>query len=130
MVAIDVDFEVFKRLTALRATESDTYNDVLRELLKLKPNGGAALPQTPPGGLTLKGVLFPDGTQFRATYKGKTYTAQVKGGAWIDSEGVQRNSPSEAASAITDTNVNGWTFWEARRPSDRSWRRLEQLRKS
>jgi hypothetical protein len=30
---IGVDFEVFKELTARRASESVTYNDVIRELL-------------------------------------------------------------------------------------------------
>lgn len=34
---IDIDFEVFKALTALRHNETHSYNSVLRELLKLDP---------------------------------------------------------------------------------------------
>jgi hypothetical protein len=44
MVALDVDFEVFKALTNRRATESVTYNDVIRELLGLGKNGLAPTP--------------------------------------------------------------------------------------
>ena len=62
------------------------------------------------------------------TYKGRTYSAEIKDGAWIGSDGKQRRTPSEAACAITDTNVNGWRFWKVKRPSDTSWKVLNSLR--
>jgi hypothetical protein len=124
--SIDVDFDVYKALTNLRATEEVTYNDVIRGLLKLEPE-----PRAKPsgrGGAVFKGVSFPDGTQFRVTYKGKTYTAEIRDGKWIGSDGEYRNSPSEAAHAITGTSVNGWRFWHAKRPGDPSWRVLSDFR--
>ena len=44
MARIDVDFEVFKELTVRRASESVTYNDVIRELLGFK-NAAATTPK-------------------------------------------------------------------------------------
>ena len=179
---INIDFEVFKALTALRESESDSYNAVLRRLLELPSLGGEAdspainallHPSTPtaaptsspainalgsvgrkrgifgsafpPGSTTEKGALggllgryaggiwlgnahFPDGTQFRATYKGETYFAEVRAGKWFDQQGVQRTSPSEAASAITGNNVNGWKFWLVQLPGDPAWRKLDEFK--
>ena len=177
---IEIDFEVFKALTALRESESDSYNAVIRRLLKL-PNavsdmdslaikallGDAAVaPSSPPqnqdykgppkrrglfgstnapalaseknvlgallgryaGGLWLGNAHFPDGTKFRATYKGETYFAEVRDGKWLDQQGVQRTSPSEAASAITGNNVNGWRFWLVQLPDDPAWRKLDEFK--
>ncbi len=127
MASIDVDFDVFKELTVRRASESVTYNDVIRDLLGI----GRATPisiQTHGNGIVLKGVHFPEGTQFRVTYKGRHYAARVQNGRWVGSDGVPRNSPSDAAHAITGNNVNGWRFWEAKRPSDTEWRIMDQLR--
>ena|SRR5262245_56410920 len=127
MATIDVDFEVYKELTVRRATEAVTHNDVIRGLLGLP--AAIVTTVTPSAtGATFKGVFFPDGTQFRATYKGRTYTAEIKGGAWRDSEGTLRTSPSEAAVKITGKNWNGWRFWQCKRPEDQSWRPIDDLR--
>jgi hypothetical protein len=125
MTQIEVDFEVFKELTARRASESVTYNDVLRGLLGLKST--SAPPPNANGAWVYKGVQFLNGTQLRATYKGKTYTAEVKGGSLI-LNGQRQTSPSAAASRITRNSVNGWDFWEVKRPGDPSWRIMRELR--
>ena len=129
MATVTVDFEVFKEITARRTSEHVTDNDVLRDALGLakkapKPSNGS------PGGLaaTFKGVTFPEGTQFRATYKGKTYTAEIRNGLWTDSDGSARNSPSEAAVKITKKPWNGWRFWHCKRPQDKSWVLIDTLR--
>jgi hypothetical protein len=126
---IDIDFEVFKALTALRKRESHTYNDVLRDLLRLKPAADeSSAPSASPKGLLLRGGLFlPDGTRLRVTYKGIEYLAEIRNGRWIDQAGTEHASPSAAAQHITKTNVNGWRFWEAKRPSDVDWRKLDTL---
>jgi hypothetical protein len=72
-------------------------------------------------------VQFPDGTQLRATYKGKTYTAEIRGGSLL-LNGQRQTSPSAAASYITKNNANGWDFWEVKRPGDASWLVMKQLR--
>ncbi len=73
-------------------------------------------------------MTFPEGTQFRATYKGRTYTAEIRNGLWTDSDGSVRNSPSEAAVKITGKPWNGWRFWHCKRPQDKSWALIDTLR--
>lgn len=126
---IEIDFEVFKELTARRAGESDSYNHVIRRLLGM-PSGGLALDDVDKVmfGAWFGNIHFPEGTKFRATYKGQTYLAQIRGGQWIDGNGLVRSSPSNAAHAVSGTNVNGWRFWYAQRPGDPAWRRLDELK--
>jgi hypothetical protein len=123
---IEIDFDVYKALTILRETEEVTVNDVLRKLLRLPEK--RAVPAAHSDGCIFKGVRFPEGTQFRAVYKGKTYTGEIKNAQWQDSEGKLYTSPSSAAFAITQSGINGWWFWEAKRPSDPAWIRLGELR--
>lgn len=129
MRSIDVDFDVFKALTMRRPSEHVTENDVLRELLglpsKREPTSATGAPA--PGDWITKGVRFPAGTEFRVTYKGKTYLARVEGSALV-LEGKRHDSPSSAAVAITGNNVNGWRFWEARLPGQANWKIIESLR--
>src|SRR5262245_6176841 len=131
MVTINVDFEVFKELTARRATESMTENDVLRGLLDLNKRKGEEAPPAEfdvTNGATFKNVFFPEGTKFRGTYKGRTYTAEIKNGRRIDSDGEIRTSPSDAAVKITGKPWNGWHFWHCKRPNDGDWRVINNLR--
>jgi hypothetical protein len=125
----EVDFEVYKALTMRRATETTSYNDVLRELLGLpsRPNGAARPQEADDGAWEYRGVRFPNGTDFRANYKGQTYPGKVEGGRLL-LNGMVMNSPSEAAHKITGNNVNGWRFWECRLPGETRWRSIEALR--
>lgn len=164
---IDIDFDVFKALTALRESEDDSYNAVVRRLLNLSPESLkteevgtaddllhgvrrepvnilqllAALPPTTltsrhgnflnslaAGGAWFNNIHFPEGTLFRATYKGETYSGKIRNGRWVDQDGNKRTSPSDAASAISGTNVNGWKFWYTKRPTDEDWVRLDDLK--
>lgn len=154
---IEIDFDVFKELTARRESEADSYNSVIRRLLKLPvanalaayeaprnalaPHPDNALAayaraHAPPvnalafalGGAWFDNIHFPEGTDFRATYKGQTFSAQIREGRWIGSDGIVRTSPSAAAGAISGTNVNGWRFWYFRRPGDADWSRMDVLK--
>jgi hypothetical protein len=127
---IEIDFEVFQKLTALRKGESDSYNHVIRRLLQLPSGGGLTMSDVDQVmfGAWFGNTHFPEGTKFRATYKGQTHLAQIRGGQWVGGDGVVRSSPSNAASAISRTNVNGWRFWYAQRPGDPAWRRLDELK--
>ena len=127
---IEIDFDVFKELTSRRTIESISYNDVLRDILGLKPlnepelkSDVAVLKQ----GWTSKGVAFPEGTEFRAEYKGQTIVGRVESGLMVVN-GKRFDSPSSAAGSITDNSVNGWTFWECRFPGDVTWRLIKSLR--
>jgi len=130
-MTIEIDFEVFKALTNRRATESISYNDVLRELLGLNPLQTPVLsPEvaSSSGAWTTKGVTFPVGTEFRANYKGQTILGKVESGALVVN-GKRFDSPSSAAVSITGNMVNGWIFWECRLPGKTTWQMIKTLRK-
>ena len=132
---IDAGFETWKKLTALLRDENDTYDAVLQRLLRGETasaaSPAAAANEQPPraAGAFFKDVLLPDGTELRATYKGKTYFAKISGSEWIDGlTGERRSSPSQAAYFITNNHVNGWLFWLVKRPGDQVWHSLNALR--
>jgi hypothetical protein len=140
---ISVDLDVLKALTAKLETDGQTHNDVLREVLGLdspveteeSDTALSALADTfanfsLPNHFHSRGLSLPDGTELRARYKGREYTSTIQGGKWIDYEGRQQVSPSAAAGKITSTVVNGLRFWEAKRPGDKGWRRLDVIRDS
>jgi len=127
MAMIEVDFEVFKEITARRETEEMTPNDVLRGLLGLDIKSSEAGSTAALKGWSYKGILFPNGTEFKASYKGTMYLANVTSDQLM-LDGNVMNSPSEAAMAITKTAVNGWTFWKCRFPDSRRWQKLSSLR--
>ncbi len=132
---IDIDFEVYKALTAQRQHENHSYNEVLRDLLGLKSGDLGATVDTVsgdgqarvPAPFVLRGGVLAEGTELKALYKGTEYRAAIRNGRWIDANGVEHSSPSAAASAISGTNVNGLRFWHARRPADTVFRRLDIL---
>lgn len=132
MTMINVDFEVFQQLTIRRRSESMTENEVIRELLglsKAQQESKSDL-KTEQSGVPWisKGVSFPHGTEFRATYKGQMYTGNVQNGALV-LNGKRFSSPSAAAIEITGTPVNGWRFWECLQPSTTKWKSIADFRK-
>ena len=141
MYSIEIDFDVYKKLFLLREAESVTYNDVLRRILDL-PTTGNGLHPSPSGneipvnsgdainkdGWTTKRVTFPVGTEFRADYLGKTVFGKVESGG-LNVNGTKYTSPSAAANAVTNTSVNGWIFWECKKPQENEWKLIDSLRK-
>jgi hypothetical protein len=141
---IPIDFDVFQGLIARMNGPHEDYNEVIRRLLGLPDSAAGFLPgeaDTPgmpvvtnalssqSGGVWFSNVYFPNNTQFRATYKGRTYRAWINESKWIDELGNIRTSPSDAASAISGNNVNGWRFWFVRRPQDEDWQRMDALKR-
>lgn len=142
MMTIEIDFDVYKALTARRGDETVSYNDVLRALLGLSQpaaglrrlfgldGGKPAALESSKGGTTdwfYKGIRFPPGTSLRAKYKGQVHNARIERGGIVVG-GKRFATPSDAARAVTGTNVNGWRFWQCRLPGDAGWRRLDALR--
>ena len=131
MNTIEVDFDVFKQLTVRRETETVSNNDVIRELLGLSKANTIKLDKPSDSSKSdwvSKGVRFPMGTEFRANYKGQMQTGRVENGTLVVN-GVAYESPSAAAVAITGSAVNGWRFWECKRPNKSSWELIESLRR-
>lgn len=137
---ISVDLDVFKALTAQIQSEGQDHNDVLRDLLRLDSPIEAELPNSRfeavnilaraaySGQFYSRGLVLPDGTVLRARYKGVQYNAAIRNGRWWSDDEKEYSSPSAAASAITETTVNGWRFWEGKLPGDKGWRRLDIIR--
>jgi hypothetical protein len=138
---IEVSLDVFKALTARLVYDGQSYSDLIRDLLQ---DDSPLEPEDPgedmrgidneifrkmqfKGGFASRQLWLPDRTELRARYRQKEYLARISNNAWIDSAGNSHTSPSAAARAITGTSVNGLRFWEALRPEDRTWRRLETL---
>ena len=145
MPQVEVSFDTWKALTTRRRSETHTYDDVIREALDID-NGKMihALPPFveavmkigsqfdavgPPKGMSFRGLFLPNGTLIRASYKGSHFSARISDGKWVSEDGREFGSPSAAAAAITNTNVNGWRFWQAKRPSDGEWRYLDAIPK-
>lgn len=127
---IDVDFDVWKALTARRDSEDVSYNDVLRDLLglgspRLPLSGQSAAPSEKE--FQSRNLVLPSGTTLRAKYKSRQYHAEIRDGRWIDEQGVEHDSPSAAARHITGTNVNGLRFWHGRLPKQSDWYPLDTL---
>ena len=129
MPTIQIDFDVFKELTSRRISESMTENDVIRNLLKMKNTKDdpfdKLLNQKP---WPCKEILFPHGSEFRATYKGQKYTGRVVNGA-LEVNGERYSSPSSAAVSITGSSVNGWRFWECSLLNSSNWTLIANMRK-
>jgi hypothetical protein len=131
---IEIDFEVFKTLTMQRDSEETTYNDVLRKLLKLPPKAKYPDGAEPNSVIkdsvawNSKGVVFPSGTVFRKTYKGTLHTGKIELGKLVVN-GKSFDSLSSAAMSITKSNVDGWSFWECKRPGEQ-WILAKALRAS
>ncbi len=129
---VEVDFDVYKAIFSRRSKESVTENEVLRQLLGLPPtpvpDAAAESTKHAPEDWVAKNVRFPVGTDFRATYKGRTYAGRVERGALVI-DGKPFHSPSAAAVAITKNPVNGWTFWECRLPGKPAWQTIQGLRR-
>ena len=146
--SILVSLEVFKALTA-RLEQGQTHDDVIRDLLGLDsiveleqvlhPSVAALKDQFDHmklqsalgrDGFYSRGLWLPNGTELRARYKQRAYHAFIVKEKWLDENGTLHTSPSAAASAITGTNVNGLRFWEAKRPTDIGWQRLDVVAQS
>lgn len=129
MYTIQVDFEVYKRLTIGLDDENDTYNNVLRRLMSLKVPAETKSVSTSSGIPWVIGeVTIPHGTEFRRTYKGRLYEAKAENGAMVYNN-KKFFAPSTAAGEITNNSVDGWKWWYCRLPGETDWKVMDSLRK-
>ena len=61
------------------------------------------------------------------------YAGQIDDGVWIV-DGERSKNPSDAAGSVAKTragespSLNGWVYWQVKRPGDTSWVALNSLR--
>lgn len=128
MPSIEIDFDVYKQLTVLRETETVTYNDVVRKLLKLPSQPHAKAEASTGAPWIVSDTSFPAGSEFIVEYKGELISGLVKDGKLQLSDGRKFTTPSAAAVSVTGSNVNGWRFWKCKLPGATKFVLLERLR--
>jgi hypothetical protein len=135
--SIEIDFDIHKLIEKERLSFSETPNQVLRRLLGLSDLKHANVNIQPERqqekAWSWKGVTLPSGTELRMEYNGKQHIAFVKNGEWLV-DGVAYTSPSAAAGAIArtksgqKTSLDGWIYWNFRRPGETRFTRISSLR--
>ena len=126
---INIDFDVHKKIETERRNFTETPNEVLRRLLKIAGPAPTANGRQWSG----EGVALPHGTELRMEYNGAVYHGRIDDGGWLV-EGKRFNSPSGAAGvaktrAGNTTKLDGWLYWQARRPGDHDWASIKELRR-
>jgi hypothetical protein len=129
--SIDIDFDVFKALTARRNSADTSENDVLRELLGLdasKASDGNGQSSAPASGVwTSEGVDFPVGTKLRHRFRGGRIVEARITAKGVEYDGTPHGGLSPAAAAASGHQANGWQFWQVETRS--GWRKADSLRR-
>lgn len=134
--SIEIDFDVHQKIETERKSFAETPNNVLRRLLGLGVNAPTEPPPPSPSkGLSWSGggLTLPHGTLLRMKYNGQQYEGEISDGHWII-DGKVFNSPSGAASGVArtkkgkKTRLDGWIYWEARRPEDTTWENISNIK--
>jgi hypothetical protein len=140
MKVIEIDFDIHRLIELERCGFDEPENSALRRLLKLPEteavkgadtHSSAGKPTN--GAWSWKGVSLPAGTELRMDYGGQEVRGVIENGKWM-LNGTAYNSPSDAASSSVKTkdrtrpNLNGWLYWQVRRPGDTGWRMLQSLK--
>jgi hypothetical protein len=133
---VEIDFDVYKLIESERRGFDDPPLAALRRLLGL-----AELPV--PEAIEIgagkpwigDGVMLEHGTRLRMPYdrNRKLYEGRVVDGRWLV-DGNLYDSPSGAAAGVArtkkgkPTSLNGWGYWEFKRPGSDEWKRIEEER--
>jgi hypothetical protein len=126
MPTIPISFDTYKHLMFRRRDEDHSIEAVIREALGLP----VAVPAAPVQGKSWvqDNVELVPGTQLRALYRGKPYDAVINDNGEMIFDGKVMTSLSAAAHAVTGNSVNGWGFWQAKRPDDSGFASMAGLR--
>ena len=135
---IEIDIDVHKCIEAERRSFAETPNDVLRRKFRIVDTASQArrseTPESRGRSWSGKGVTLPHGTEVRMEYNGKKYFGRIDDGEWLV-EGKRFRSPSAAAGGVALTkagkhpSLDGWIYWELKRPGDQDWTPINSLRR-
>ena len=128
-VHISFDSDVIDSITAAGpdGSVSLTINLSATPSASPAPNTSPITPRGPLAPLLLAGLLNAgDRLRFEQRRAGRTAYATVRGDGKLNVDGKSSTypSPSRAASAVTGSQINGWTLWQL----DNDGRTLAQLR--
>lgn len=131
---IEIDVDVHKSIEAARNSFEESANDIIRRLLGFseKPRVDSGQNSGRPWSKQ-NGVTLPHGTALKMEYNGTPYLGEIIDGKWVFGE-LQFTSPSGAASALAvtksggKTKLDGWLYWQVKRPGDSNWIRIDDLR--
>jgi hypothetical protein len=136
MPTIEIDFETFKAITALRTSEQMSEGDVVKQLLIVDGQPDTSLPKVayvspeqraPAKYWWHKGVEFPVGMKLEHVFRGdRSVTAEiVESGVLFDGKVYRDLSPAGVAAA--GYQVNGWDFWNYK-DNRGNWSSVKALR--
>ncbi|NUJ78935.1 hypothetical protein HUN39_02595 [Methylocystis sp. FS] len=135
---IEIDVDVYRFLESRRTSFTQSHNDILRAVAGLKSTASAPQNSTgngsDHGGWSWKGVTLPNGTKLRMSYNGQTHSGEIVQGAWHVGGAIYR-TPSAAAGGVarskkgTPVSLDGWGYWEIKKPDSDRWIPIEKLRK-
>ncbi len=135
---IEIDFDIHQMIELERRGFDEPEYIALRRLLGLPtPKTGmeiaSSAEKTKGRSWSGKGVVLPHGTKLQMKYKGRIFRGCIENGVWVI-DGQQAKSPSDAAGVVAElsngkrVSLNGWIYWEVKRPNDTEWRPIEELR--
>jgi hypothetical protein len=148
MKTIEIDFQIHRLIEMERRGFEEPENAALRRLLKLAPTDAAAVKSDiliAAGPVTTsnnhshglpwsgKGVELPHGTEIQMTYLGQKILGRIENGTWVTPAG-RFTSPSDAAGGSAKTksgdspSLNGWIYWEVKKPGQTRWIQLKKFR--
>ncbi len=107
MPSIEIDFESWKEITRLRASESETEADVVRKLLKLDDQPARGFEDF----WESEGAQFAVGTKLEHRFRDGRVVESTVTPKGIELNGTIYSGLSPAGAAVTGHQVNGWLFW-------------------
>lgn len=130
MRKIEIGLNVHKAIEAGRISLAETENDILERLLNGARTAVAVRMGRP---WRRDGLQLEHGTELRAVYSEQTVQGIVEDGQWKVGDHYF-TSPSQALIANVrtragkTTSINGWNYWQAKRPGEQTFRLIGQLR--
>ncbi|MGO9620786.1 MAG: hypothetical protein ACLPT6_05205 [Desulfobaccales bacterium] len=121
---IEIDLEIYRLIETNRISFDETYTEILRRLLGLKPSDKQTGDEI---GMNLGyGVILLNGTLIKGNGKRADCQAEIRD-SHIVYNGESYDSLSAAAKRFG--GPNGWVFWKwVKRPQDSEWIILNELR--
>ncbi|MDB9801681.1 hypothetical protein OAC01_01820 [bacterium] len=132
---IEIDFDIFKLIQNERKGFDEPDYLALRRLLRLQEINIKDAPKLQGRPFIEDGVSIPEGSLARMEYQRsqQIYEGVFKGGQLVvNGKGYSALSAAASDLAVTKkgkkTSLNGWIYWQVKRPEDSDWVLMDNLR--